>query len=630
MSRGEIRKALRELKELYEEGLLEEGEYQQERQALMERWRRMTPGAQGSQRAQGAADAFMTGGGASPGPAVGAAGRVLMGRYRLERLLGEGGMGRVYYAQDLELDEGCAVKMIHPHLAQVEDIRRRFVQEVKLTRRLMHPGIVRTHALQREREGGELFITMEFIEGQTLESALAQRKGQVPPMALEQTLEVAEALAQVLEYAHGQGVIHRDLKPGNVMLLEDGQIKLMDFGIAKALSGTHATKHTGFVGTVYYMAPEQLRGGEVTAAADVFSLGVMLYELLTGQVPMGHVGPPSRYLGSLPTGVDAVVLKAMAGQVGERYAHASEVTTALRQALAGGGRASRGAREEQRRGPELHTPSRARSSGPDRQAGESLAVEALPDPRMLWCPPGRFLMGSPDSDGDAYDDEKPQYEVTLTRGFWLGQTPVTQAQFEAIMGYNPARFQGGGRHPVEQVSWHEAAAFCNALSRKLGLPEVYDEDGSGKEIQCRLKAAYAGSEGRDYYAAGGFRLPTEAEWECACRAGSNAPRYGEVGEIAWYDENAGGTTHPVGQMQANAWGFYDMLGHVYEWCWDWHGKYQQNASVDPLGPSTGSFRVLRGGSWYSYARVVRAAYRDWWGPRDRNNNVGFRLVRSGG
>lgn len=226
--------------------------------------------------------------------------------------------------------------------------------------------------------------------------------------------------------------------------------------------------------------------------------------------------------------------------------------------------------------------------------------------------PGRFLMGSPPGEQDRVSHEE-QHEVVLTRPFLLGTAPVTQQEYQAVMGVNPSRFQGADV-PVEQVSWFEAVAFCNALSRAEGLEEAYlirGTDVRWKGLDCP-----------------GWRLPTEAEWEYACRAGTTGARYGNLDAIAWHSGNAGGQTHPVRQKAPNAWGLCDMLGNVWEWCWDWYGTYPGGRVVDPVGPDSGSGRVGRGGSWVFDALFARAAFRYYNSPVYRNVFLGFRLARS--
>ena len=223
------------------------------------------------------------------------------------------------------------------------------------------------------------------------------------------------------------------------------------------------------------------------------------------------------------------------------------------------------------------------------------------DLAVRWIPSGRFTMGSPSSEPDRYSDEV-QLEAVLTRGFFLAETECTQGQWASVMGGNPSRFKGPDR-PVEQVSWGEAVEYCRRLTAKQRAEGILAE---GWE----------------------WRLPTEAEWEYAARAGTKGARYGELDAIAWYDGNSGSETHAVGQKAANAWGLQDMMGNVWEWCSDWSGDYATGSETNPTGPSSGSDRVNRGGSWSGDARYARSANRYRLVPGARYNNLGFRPALS--
>ena len=215
-----------------------------------------------------------------------------------------------------------------------------------------------------------------------------------------------------------------------------------------------------------------------------------------------------------------------------------------------------------------------------------------------------------DIDGDG------QTEILVTRDFEIQSTEVTQEQFEAVMGYNPSHFASCPACPVEMVNWHEAAAFCNTLSTTAGLSRCYECWGGSDEVNCTPTARYANP-----YDCPGYRLPTEAEWEYAVRSGDTMATYnGELdvsgcvpspvlAPIAWYCGNSDSTPHPVGDLDPNAWGLYDMLGSVFEWCHDWYRAYPSGSLTDPWGPLTGSERILRGGSWRYHAQRVRAADR---------------------
>jgi len=279
--------------------------------------------------------------------------------------------------------------------------------------------------------------------------------------------------------------------------------------------------------------------------------------------------------------------------------------------------------------------------------------------RFVRVLPGTFTMGSPlseagrlerriDVGSDPYATEPSkinfelQHEVTISRPFLLQTTPVTQAQFEALMGFNPSDFKDP-RFPVESVSWFDAVAFCNRLSEQQGIPEsqwAYElRDIKGKPGDYGYEAMVKWN-GLDRL---GFRLPTEAEWEYACRAGTVTATYtGDLDPervkdeqpnptldpIAWFGGNSGNTTQKVATKAPNEWGLSDMLGNVWEWVWDWDDMYPSDPISDPSGSRTGDNRVIRGGSWSLYARFCRAAYRgrDW--PGHRFNDIGFRPCRT--
>ncbi len=227
---------------------------------------------------------------------------------------------------------------------------------------------------------------------------------------------------------------------------------------------------------------------------------------------------------------------------------------------------------------------------------------------------GSFLMGSPSSESGR-DSDETQHRVELTRSFMMAATEVTQGQWQAVMGSNPSRFSGCGADcPVEQVSWHDAVKFANALSKKEGLQAAYEI--SGKSVSWNKSA-------------NGYRLPTEAEWEYAARGGQRHVYSGSntVSAVGWTSDNSGSKTHKVAGKQANAWGLYDMTGNVWEWCWDWKGTYS-TTSTDPVGAQSGDNRVRRGGSWFNRPAYARVADRYRNTPDYRDDNLGLRLVRT--
>lgn len=216
---------------------------------------------------------------------------------------------------------------------------------------------------------------------------------------------------------------------------------------------------------------------------------------------------------------------------------------------------------------------------------------------MIAVEGGTFMMGGTAEQGsEAESDEKPTHSVTLS-DYCIGKFEVTQELWQAVMGSNPSRFKGNNL-PVERVSWKDVQKFITKLSQKTGA---------------------------------NFRLPTEAEWEYAARGGnkSNGYKYSgsnSIGNVAWYTDNSGSETHQVGTKSPNELGIYDMSGNVWEWCQDWYDSYSSGSQTNPTGPSSGLFRVLRGGSWYGNARNCRVSIRDYYSPGGRDCDFGFRLV----
>ena len=223
--------------------------------------------------------------------------------------------------------------------------------------------------------------------------------------------------------------------------------------------------------------------------------------------------------------------------------------------------------------------------------------------KLRLIPAGEFMMGSPGTESDRRADET-QHRVSITKPFYLGVTEVTQEQYQKVMGSNPSKFKGP-QNPVEQVNWSDAVEFCRKLSA----------------MPAEKTAGHV------------YRLPTEAEWEYACRSGTTtAYGFGDdasrLGDYGWFRSNSDSGTHPVGEKKPNAWGLYDMHGNVWEWCQDWYGAYPSGSATDPTGATSGSFRVFRGGSWYFIARICRSAYRDRDTPGYRIYFLGFRVLRS--
>ena len=262
--------------------------------------------------------------------------------------------------------------------------------------------------------------------------------------------------------------------------------------------------------------------------------------------------------------------------------------------------------------------------GKTNNAGDDASgADTFCDPGFVRIPRGGFSMGSPDNE-ESRGTNEGVHQVTLTHDFYMQTTEVTQQEWEVLMGNNPSFFSNGleaSNRPLEQVTWHEALSYANALSIAYDLDPCFTIIGTDVTLNSET-----------IYDCEGYRLPTEAEWEYAARAGSTTSFYNGddpdiLEEIAWYESNSSGRTHSVGQKIPNLWNLYDMSGNVWEWTWNWFGDYE-NDLEDPTGPITGSSRIIRGGSHINEAGLLRSAQRFNAEGNERSDILGFRLVRS--
>ena len=580
-------------------------------------------------------------------------------------MIGHGGFGIVYRAEHNELDLTVAIKEYLPVELAVregatvqprsgtdrkdfEDGLRRFRDEAQaLIDFDSHPSIVSCRDFYRAN--GTAYLVMAFEEGQSLAELLARREAEGRPFTELELLAVMTPVLEGLARVHAAGVLHRDIKPSNILIRRsDGRPVLIDFGAAKQAAAKYTKSQAPY--TEGYAALEQVADtGKLGPWTDMYGVGAVMWRMVAGgnrpwepphpvrvelrshavvddtEDPM----PPARDLGRgrfAPQLLEAID-RCLRLRGTERIQGSRELLEVLRAANdrtrstgptgAVSPHAEGSAPLQEGSGPGI-APAATASRAVNRRVGKfvvaGLAVGlglvlatwwGLGSPwtnsvgmKFERIPEGSFLMGSPSYEEGRESNER-QHEVRISQGFWMGKYEVTQGEWESVMGANPSFFdECGSRCPVEMVSWNDLQEFIRRLNER--------------------------ETGRGYR----YRLPTEAEWEYSARSGTTGSRHGQLDEVAWYSDNSGDSTHPVGQKRGNAWGLYDMLGNVWEWTGDWYGEYPAGKVTDSGGPSTGSYRVLRGGSWYTYARYVRSAYRFSYSPGIRHRDFGFRLVRT--
>jgi len=364
-------------------------------------------------------------------------------------------------------------------------------------------------------------------------------------------------------------------------------------------SESKGTSTRALLGTYAFMSPEQKEGREVDERSDLYTVGLMGFQMLTGEKVHGFE-MPTELVPGISAKWDPWVRQGLAPNVKRRFQNALEMWEALP-----GGISVTESRQKNRVQPEVSSLTEEPISFPHRKFNKALTIPGL-GLEIIWIMPGKFTMGSPASEEGRFKIEV-QHEVSLTNGYWLGKYEVNQGQWKTLMGNNSSFFGNAGTWvPVESVSWEEAMEFCRKLTK-------------GERSAGRLPRGYE------------YSLPTEAQWEYACRAGTTGPYNIGSGEsdlsrAGWWKDNSGNKTNRAGEKSANIWDLYDMHGNVWEWCYDWYGKYPTGRAMDPAGPSSGSSRVLRGGSWGSNAQECRSAYRNFSTPGFRFTSLGFRLA----
>jgi formylglycine-generating enzyme required for sulfatase activity len=482
-------------------------------------------------------------------------------------------------------------------MAKNEAAVTRLKKEALSVIELSHPNIMSLYQFVSEDDSG--YLIMECLDGPDLDKALADKDH----FTVDEMIDVARQVGSALDYAHEVGIVHRDIKPGNLLYTKQGNkqvVKVADFGIAYQVRNSIAKltgqdTSGGTINQINNSQPEPIEDvpEHVNAALskalsknpeDRFGTCTEFVECLEGRIPLtlavGSADSPVATSDKSSVVIAIMILLCAFFGADYHYGFLGLFSESVNQSdvfLNAYG------------------------------AGTSKTVSGI---EFVWIPSGSFTMGSPSGEVSRGDDEGPQHKATFSKGFWMGKYEVTQSQWQSVMGSNPSKFSGSNK-PVEQVSWDDCQSFLSKIN-----------SGSGS---------------------GSFSLPTEAQWEYACRAGTTTPfSYG--GNITTSQVNYNGNfpyngaskgtyrekVTAVGSFSPNRWGLYDMHGNVYEWCGDKRHDNYAGAPGDGSCWNTGtsSYRVFRGGGWISHAQLCRSASR-FRGPTDlRSSYLGLRLVFS--
>lgn len=534
------------------------------------------------------------------------------GRFLLIKELGHGGFATVWLAQDRQKNQRVAIKVLHGQFSTSEERRERLFRGAGQMAKLDHPNVVKVLG-EPAMEDGWAYYVMEYLEGGDFRRAVLEGR-----LSLEAQLDALGKIAAALDYAHGRGIIHRDVKPANILLTTEGEPKLTDFDLVQAEDSTGLTRTRAGMGSYHYAAPEcQEDAASATRVCDVYSFAATLAFALSGK----ELG--SRFLFQRPAFLSDLDLPKTAREI---LSQALDLEPAKRPASAGTFyrelQAALKAKPEPLPEP---WPTRSKTSEPEKPTRRSTAVPVArrADPFRtivtplngeveLWreIPAGDGVIGSREREG--HSDEKPRHRILVTRPFWMSAVPITNAQYAAFNSKKADLSKPD--HPIVNVTWHDATEFCAWLAKEQGFT--------------------------------GARLPTEEEWEYACRAGSETAYWSgdteaNFARVSWYTTNSEGDTHVAGEKPANSWGLYDMHGNVWEWAasvWD-EAKYKNRSPKEPfkhdptetpadLAAFRGQGRTLRGGSCWSDADRARSAFRWSRSPDFGYGDRGFRVLLS--
>ena len=617
----------------------------------------------------------------------------LVDRFELVEFLGQGGMGQVWKAvdprkRDEKRDGFVVLKFLPPELRSDAEALDDFKAVYRRIQELHHQHICPVYDLGENRDFGS-FQVMGFVDGNSLSAWRRQHGDELGRLSVEQVANLLKPIAEALDYAHGKGIVHRDIKPANVLITGNGDVQVIDFGLAtevqSVMSRTSRVKMSTS-GTAAYMAPEQWQGRMQDGRTDQYSLATMSFELLTGRLPFeagnemalafAVVNSEVEFDDTLDHAAVSALRRAFSKDRKDRFASCVEFVEALTvvpQSPASR-RTDQSAPAKALTEPPLLTAPFTAEEASQRRVSWSTFLELpeeltldLPEDsglQFVLVPPGEFEMGSRYSpveltkmlshpnwtlNEDArewFSWEQPAHGVQITRPMYVGKFAVTRGQFRQFVdqtGYQTeGERDGKGGFGVVGTEWKQKPEFT---WRTPG----FQQDSRHPVVLVTWNDAQAFVEWLGQKSGRRLRLLREAEWEYACRAGTTTLYYNgddmeSLARIAnsadrsfkaryshWaaIDADDGyAETAPAGEFEPNAFGLHDMLGNAWEWCEDrFAADYYADSSVaDPSGPASGSSRVLRGGSWYGSAARCRCARRRHLGPALRVDDIGFRVL----
>lgn len=602
------------------------------------------------------------------------------GKYRIEKVLGQGGFGITYLAVHTSLKSKVCIKEFFPQtlcnrdnsglvttisdsrLYDMEIFKRRFLDEARKVFNMHHDNIVAVSDLFEEN--ATAYYVMEYIEGETLHTKINHSGALSEKDAIRYTSQIAQALS----YIHSRNTLHLDIKPANIIIrASDDSAVVIDFGLARhydSKNGEQTTTHLSALSPGYAPFEQSLTEGLslFSPASDIYSLGATLYTMVMGTRPPEAARIPSEGLPKLPSNISSAVksaiTNAMEYSIKKRPQNIAEFMTILNSTEHEASKQKKwfkllvviclciivcviglltlgniiNTESEYKQNIKSHTTTQVTTNSdssttemselyeivePDEpeidESPSDLALKDTPSNytetshgihlNMVWIEGGSFYMGS---DHKA-DNAQPIHNVSLD-GYWIAQTEITQAQWEAVMGTTieeqriKAKYSKlygeGNNYPMYFVNYNEALEFCRRLSNATGK---------------------------------NYTLPTEAQWEYAARGGGSSPDYiysgsNDLNDVAWHKHNSDNLNHPICNLAPNELGLYDMSGNVWEWCKDWLGNYNSGYSHEPTGPNNGTYRVVRGGSWLHEPDYCRTTCRIHCDPGSRHNRGGFRIV----